>query len=258
LPGHLRALVAAQCACWLGVPLTSHQGTIGVLALRSYSGDVPYTEQDQELLQFVSAQIATAVERKQLHEQLKYTARYDELTNLPNRRLLFDRLDTALARSRRNQGRMALLYVDLDRFKQVNDTFGHAAGDALLRGVAERLTRCVRDVDTVARIGGDEFVVLLENIQEPDHAAIVADRIRAELHQPVNFAERRLCATPSIGIALYPEHGDETQQLLRHADEAMYTAKKAATGTGKRASDRALPVTAAAVSRYKRRETDAS
>lgn len=257
LPEHLRALVGTQRACWLGVPLNSHQGTIGALALRSHSGDTHYTEKDQALLQFVSAQIATAVERKQLHEQLKYTARYDELTNLPNRRLLFDRLDTALARTRRNQGRMALLYADLDQFKAVNDTFGHAAGDALLRGVAERLARCVRDVDTVARIGGDEFVVLLENIQVSSHAAVVADRIRAALHQPLIFNERKLCITPSIGIALYPEHGDEAQQLLRHADEAMYAAKKAATGVGRRASDRAVPVmTPAAGSRYRRRESD--
>jgi diguanylate cyclase (GGDEF)-like protein/PAS domain S-box-containing protein len=226
LPEHLRAVVATNSLCWLGVPLNSHKGTTGALVLKSYSGGARYTEKDKELLQFVSTQVATAIERKQLHARLQYTAQYDELTDLPNRGLLYDRLETALARTRRQQGRMSLLYLDLDKFKQINDSFGHAAGDLLLQEVANRLKQCVRDTDTVARIGGDEFVVLLEGIQLPEHASVVAEKIRNALNQPINIDGHRLRIMPSIGIAHYPDHGDGVQQLLNHADEAMYFAKK--------------------------------
>ncbi|MBI3145117.1 MAG: diguanylate cyclase [Pseudogulbenkiania sp.] len=226
LPEHLRVTVGRNSLCWLGVPLNSHKGTIGALVLKSYSGGIRYTEKDKELLQFVSTQVATAIERQQLHARLQCMAQYDELTNLPNRGLLHDRLRIALARARREQGRLSLLYLDLDKFKQVNDTFGHAAGDRLLREVANRLKQCVREADTVARIGGDEFVVLLESIQLPEHAALVAEKIRRALNQPLNIDGHSLRTLTSIGIALYPEHGDEEQQLLKHADEAMYFAKK--------------------------------
>jgi diguanylate cyclase (GGDEF)-like protein/PAS domain S-box-containing protein len=226
LPEHLRVIVDRDSLCWLGVPLNSHKGTIGALVLKSYSGGARYTDKDKELLQFVSTQVATAIERQQLHARLQYMAQYDVLTNLPNRGLLHDRLKTALARVRREQGRLSLLYLDLDKFKQVNDTFGHTAGDLLLQEVANRLKQCVREADTVARIGGDEFVVLLESIQSPEHAALVAEKIRSALDQPLNIDGHSLRILPSIGIALYPEHGDGVQQLLKHADEAMYVAKK--------------------------------
>jgi diguanylate cyclase (GGDEF)-like protein/PAS domain S-box-containing protein len=226
LPEHLRAVVDTDSLCWLGVPLNSHKGTIGVLVLKSYSGGARYTEKDMELLQFVSTQIATAIERKQMHARMQYTAQYDELTDLPNRGLLYDRLETALARTRRQQGRMSLLYLDLDKFKQVNDSFGHAAGDLLLQEVANRLKQCTRDADTVARIGGDEFVVVLESIQLPEHASVVAEKIRNALSRPINIDGHRVRIMPSIGIALYPDHGDGARQLLKHADEAMYFAKK--------------------------------
>ena len=121
---------------------------------------------------------------------------------------------------------MSVLYLDLNSFKQVNDSLGHAAGDELLREVANRLKRCLRDLDTVARMGGDEFVVLLENIHLPEHASNVAQKIRSAISQPIKIEGRSLCILPSIGIALYPDHGDEAQQLLRHADEAMYFEKK--------------------------------
>ncbi|WP_137886646.1 diguanylate cyclase domain-containing protein [Pseudomonas sp. 2FE] len=226
LPEHLRAVGGRNSLCWLGVPLNSHKGTIGALMVKSYSGGARYTEKDKELLQFVSTQVAAAIERKQLHARLQYMAQYDQLTNLPNRALLHDRLRTALARARREQGRLSLLYLDLDKFKQVNDTFGHAAGDRLLQEVANRLKQCVREADTVARIGGDEFVVLLESIQVPEHASIVAEKIRSALNQPLDMEGHSLHILPSIGVALYPEHGDEEKQLLKHADEAMYFAKK--------------------------------
>jgi len=209
----------------LGVPLSSQNGTIGALLVKS-SGGERYTEYDRELLQFVSAQVAAAIERKQLQARLEYMARYDQLTRLPNRGFLQERLKDALARARRECGHLALLYVDLDKFKQVNDSFGHAVGDLLLQEVARRLQQCVRETDTVARIGGDEFVILLEHLQQPEHANRVADKIRSLLGEPVPWEGCDLSIVPSIGIALYPENGEEAQQLFKHADEAMYGVKR--------------------------------
>ena len=226
LPEELRSVNASNMMCWLVVPLNSHKGTIGALILKSNSDGARYTEKDKELLQFVSTQVATAIERKQLHTRLKHMAQYDGLTGLPNRGLLYDRLKMALARTRREQGQMSLLYLDLNNFKQVNDTLGHVAGDELLQVIANRLQQCVRDLDTVARMGGDEFVVLLENIELPGHASNVAKKIRSAISQPIQIEGRSLCILPSIGIALYPDHGEEAHQLLRHADEAMYLEKK--------------------------------
>jgi PAS domain S-box/diguanylate cyclase (GGDEF) domain len=226
LPRELRAVNDSNVVCWLIVPLNSHKGTIGALVLKGNSDGAHYTEKDKELLQFVSTQVATAIERKQLHARLKRMAQYDGLTGLPNRGLLYDRLKMALARTRREQGQMSLLYLDLNNFKQVNDSLGHVAGDELLQEVANRLKRCVRQLDTVARMGGDEFVVLLENIELPEHASNVAKKIRSAISQPIKLEGRSLCIMPSIGIALYPDHGEEAQQLLRYADEAMYFEKK--------------------------------
>jgi diguanylate cyclase (GGDEF)-like protein/PAS domain S-box-containing protein len=221
------ALVAGQDSpCWLGVPLNSKNGTIGALIVKSLPGGERYTEQDKELLQYVCAQVATAIERQQLHARLKRMAQYDQLTQLPNRGLLKDRLKAALAAARDTSGNMALLYVDLDRFKQVNDTFGHAVGDMLLQTVASRLKGCVRDTDTVARIGGDEFVVLLYSVHAAEDADIVAGKIRQVLVQPMRLDGHNLYIEPSIGVARYPEHGSEEQQLFRHADQAMYAAKR--------------------------------
>ncbi len=211
----------------LGVPLNSQNGTIGALLVKS-SGGERYTEHDLELLQFVSAQVAAAIERKQLHARLEYMARYDQLTHLPNRAFLQERLKAALVRARRDGGLLALLYVDLDKFKQVNDNFGHAVGDLLLQEVARRLQLCVRETDTVARIGGDEFVILLEYLQQPEHASRVADKVRHLLGEPVPWEAFDLSIVASIGIALYPENGEEAQQLFKHADEAMYGVKRGA------------------------------
>ncbi len=197
-----------------------------MLVLKSYLGGMRYSERDMELLQFVSTQIATAIERQQMRTRLQHMAQYDQLTDLPNRGLLHDRLKTALARARREEGRLSVLYLDLNDFKHVNDRFGHAAGDLLLQEVARRLKQCVRQSDTVARIGGDEFVVLLECIQLPEHAMMVAEKIRSAFQAPLHIEGHSVNVLPSIGIALYPEHGDEEQQLLKHADEAMYAEKK--------------------------------
>jgi diguanylate cyclase (GGDEF)-like protein/PAS domain S-box-containing protein len=212
---------------WLGVPLIASKGCIGALVVQSYSGAMRYTVKDIELLQFVSTQVAAAIERKQMEARLQHIARHDQLTELPNRELVHDRLQIALALARREQTRLALLYLDLDMFKPINDTFGHAIGDLLLQEVARRLQQCVRESDTVGRVGGDEFLVLLSHIHLLEHATQVAEKILLALTQPFHLVGNQLSISPSIGIALYPDHGDHYLQLIRCADEAMYGAKKA-------------------------------
>jgi len=208
--------------CWLGVPLKSHRGIIGVLMVKSYPGGVRYNEQDQELLQFVSTQIATAVERQQMQARLQHMAQYDQLTDLPNRGLLYERLKAALSAARRDQGQLSLLYIDLDKFKQVNDTLGHGMGDLLLQETAVRLMSCVRESDTVARVGGDEFVILLQGMMVPE---VVAEKISDAFNSPFILKGHSLTIAPSIGIALYPQHGTDERQLLEYADKAMYSDK---------------------------------
>jgi diguanylate cyclase (GGDEF)-like protein/PAS domain S-box-containing protein len=209
---------------WLFMPLITQQVPIGALVLKAHPG-ATYTTKDKELLNFVSAQIATAIERGQLKAELLRAAQYDELTGLPNRRLFHDRLERALARSRRKHVSMALLYIDIDDFKNVNDTLGHAAGDVLLQEIARRLECCVRNTDTVSRLGGDEFVVILEEVHGSEDATNVASKIHNTLAQPFDLDGTTLRTRASIGLALCPEHGSEADQLLRHADSGMYTSK---------------------------------
>ncbi|MEX2517138.1 MAG: diguanylate cyclase [Gammaproteobacteria bacterium] len=209
----------------LGVPLSMNNTTLGALIMQHSSQAMSYSDKDKEFLQFVSTQIATAVERKKLQTQMRYMALHDVLTGLPNRVLFQDRLRLALARARRETALLAVLYLDLDKFKQVNDDFGHAVGDALLQESAQRLRDCLREVDTVARIGGDEFVILLENINRHEDIERVVSKIQAAFMLEFAVENRVLKIAPSIGIAVYPQDGDDDQQLLRHADDAMYAAK---------------------------------
>ena len=215
---------------WLGVPLTTQNGVIGALVVKSARGEERYTEQHKDLLQYVSTQVAAAIERKQLHARLQYLAQYDALTHLPNRELLYDRLNRALVHAKREHECMAVLYVDLDHFKLVNDSYGHAVGDGLLQQIACRLKDCVRESDTVARMSGDEFVLILEKLALPEHALIVAEKLRLNLSQPVVIDGHTLNVSPSIGIAVYPEHGEQAQQLLNYADTAMYRVKRSSRG----------------------------
>lgn len=210
----------------LGIPLKTKQSVIGALIVRSSLAEPGYSQQELELLQFVSTQIATAIERKQAELSLQHSAGHDPLTDLPNRELFHDRLQSALRLAERNKTPLTLLYLDLDRFKQINDTLGHHIGDLLLQEAARRLCKCVRRSDTVGRIGGDEFLVLLNNIKLPEHALLVAEKICADLNQPFDLAGQWLHITPSIGIARYPEHGNDYKRLILFADEAMYDAKK--------------------------------
>jgi len=158
-------------------------------------------------------------------QKLAYAAHHDALTGLPNRVLLESRLIQALALARRHNCEAAILFLDLDAFKLVNDTFGHAVGDRLLESVARLLQQCVRSSDTVSRFGGDEFVVLLSELSGPDDAVVFAKRILSALQVPHSIDHHSLMVTASIGIALYPHDGIDPQRLLRNADDAMFQAK---------------------------------
>lgn len=231
LNGNMASLaeVDAGAFCWQCVPLYASQGTVGALLLKSHAERLRYSEKHLDLLQFVATQVVTAIERQRLYARLLYMAQYDELTGLPNRAVLHDRLKVALAKGKRSGERVCVIFLDLNKFKQVNDSHGHAVGDLLLQEVAARLKQSVRDGDTVARIGGDEFVVLLESLERAETALLVVDKIRLALSQPMDLESCNLNILPSIGIAHYPEHGNDAAQLLKHADEAMYADKNSAT-----------------------------
>jgi diguanylate cyclase (GGDEF)-like protein len=163
---------------------------------------------------------------KQTQSKLEQLASFDTLTGLPNRRLLQDRLEQALLRSTRNRVSMALMFIDLDGFKEVNDTLGHDVGDLLLREVALRLADCARASDTIGRFGGDEFLIVLEDAVLPEDAAAVGARIVAALVAPFHLNGQVVCTAASIGIALAPADGATATILLKNADMAMYEAKR--------------------------------
>ena len=165
-------------------------------------------------------------ERKDVEEHMSHMAQYDSLTHLPNRALFNDRLQQAIAAAQRHKEHLALMFLDLDKFKPVNDTYGHGVGDLLLKEVAQRIQNCLRDSDTAARLGGDEFVVLLPTIEAQQDAGKVGEKILHALNQPFELAGHSLQISSSIGIAVYPEHGKDENLLIKSADIAMYHAKK--------------------------------
>ncbi len=165
-------------------------------------------------------------EHRQAEQEVKKLAYYDTLTGLPNRTLFQDRLGQALAHARRNNSKVEVLFLDLDRFKGINDTLGHAIGDEFLKIIAQRLKECMRRGDTVARLGGDEFVIVLSSYSGDQDGATFAERVLETLAQPVKLAGGELCSTASIGISIYPIDGQDIDTLLRNADIAMYAAKE--------------------------------
>lgn len=158
-------------------------------------------------------------------QETLFKAQHDPLTGLPNRLLLTERLTQAMSFARRRGTLLALLYLDVDRFKQINDSLGHAVGDQLLCSMAQRMTGCVRDSDTVSRHGGDEFVVLLPEVAHRDDATVCAQNLLATLRRPYPIEKLVLRVTVSIGIGVYPTDGADTEAVLRHADRAMFNAK---------------------------------
>jgi diguanylate cyclase (GGDEF)-like protein len=165
--------------------------------------------------------------RKEADEIILHRANFDGLTDLPNRALFDDRLISALAVARRHRRNFALLYIDIDWFKSVNDTFGHAAGDKLLAEAAKRMEKCVRDADTMARLGGDEFALILSDLNESGETEEVARRINDVLAEPFELPEGRAHVSGSVGIAIFPGDGADELLLKKAADQALYAAKAA-------------------------------
>jgi diguanylate cyclase (GGDEF)-like protein len=219
--------VGAASLDWLGVPLKkSGEVTFGVLGVQTYTEKIRYGEREKEVLTFVSQHIAAAMERKQAEETIRHQAYHDALTHLPNRMLFQDRFAQALARAHRNEEMLAMLFLDLDRFKTINDTLGHAAGDRLLQQVADRLNHSLREGDTVARLGGDEFMVMLTGFRQVEDVAKVARKLLRIMRPPFFIDGNELHITTSIGISLYPYDGENAETLAKNADIALYRAKE--------------------------------
>lgn len=181
---------------------------------------------DQGEISNYIALFSDITERKASFDRIQHLAHYDALTHLPNRALLNDHIELAIAGAKRNQTSFAIVFIDLDRFKVINDTMGHHVGDTLLQAVAERLQKCVRESDTVARLGGDEFVILLNNINEREDAALVAQKVIGLIAKPFMLGTYQANIGASVGISIYPAHGADKFTLLKHADAAMYLAKE--------------------------------
>ncbi len=173
------------------------------------------------------ASVRDISERRLAEAHIRHLAHYDVLTNLPNRRLLMERINVTLSQAKRYNRQFAVLFLDLDGFKAINDTQGHAAGDELLVNISSRLLKCMREGDTVSRLGGDEFIVLLGEIKRIEDASVIAEKIIHTVKQPIMIGGQNNCVTTSIGIAVYPFDGGEAEILMKKADIALYAAKEA-------------------------------
>ena len=222
-PDRSRRDQAGHPACTVAVtPATGRSGMLAVYGC----GPNGFGADEMAFLESVASILASALSRRNVEEELRHQAVHDRLTDLPNRALLKDRLETALARLSRRSGRVAVLFVDLDNFKLINDSLGHTLGDSVVAAVAERLRGAVRHPDTVARFGGDEFVIVIES-DEPSSIEHLADRIRRAIAAPMTVADRTITVTASIGFASTAERSTSADSLLADADMAMYEAKAA-------------------------------
>jgi diguanylate cyclase (GGDEF)-like protein/PAS domain S-box-containing protein len=212
-------------ASGLYVAVHGERGLFGVLCVFARQANA-FAPEDMRFFEAIGASLSTAIRRLQAEERLAHLAQFDGLSGLPNRALLADRLDQAIAQARRREGHVGVLFVDLDRMKLVNDSLGHHLGDTLIRQVAQRLQGCVRAGDTVGRISGDEFAVVLAELGQPDDAAIVALKILENLAAAFDLDGNETFVTASIGIAAFAQDGEDASTLLRNADMAMYRAKE--------------------------------
>jgi len=224
VPDYLERAREQRMACAFVQRIVWQDEVCGVLVMGFRSGMRASAEQ-RERAREISDRVAVAVSSAWRDEQLYQQAHYDSLTRLPNRLLFKDRLEREAARSERNPVPFAVLFVDLDHFKNVNDSFGHSAGDAVLREAAARIANCVRSSDTVSRFGGDEFAVLVTGLHHPQEAWLISETIVEALSAPFEAAGHTCFLSASVGIALYPEDGDSAEDLLKAADTAMYRAK---------------------------------
>ncbi len=213
------------CTSW---PIfgTNGKKVLGTLALYFREAVGP-TARDLQLLGICARLAGIAMESRASEERIRYLAHYDGLTSLPNRFLFKEYLDLALRTAQRHANKFAVLFLDLDKFKEINDTLGHDAGDQVLREIAKRMRNCVRHTDKIARMGGDEFYVLIEELSDGRHAAEVAQKLLDETARPVVVGDEECRLSVSIGIAIYPNDGKDGVALLKNADSAMYRAKDA-------------------------------
>jgi len=212
-------------ACW-SMPIPSNEA--GVLGSFAIYHDQPCrpSARDLDFLSMSTRLAAVAIEHRLLTDQLSHQAHHDALTGLPNRLLFQDRLSQALAQAERKKQQVAVLYMDLDRFKNINDMLGHSSGDALLREAASRLQGCIRKTDTLARLGGDEFTVVLSELNDPQDAMRVATNLIEAMRAPFQMDRHELFVTVSLGISIYPDDGGDGETLMANADAAMYRAKE--------------------------------
>jgi diguanylate cyclase (GGDEF)-like protein len=218
------ALAHGLADCWSQEVLSSVGNQIGCVDVY-LNKHTPMGEAQSVLLEGVAQLAGIVIQHREMYEQLAFQATRDPLTELPNRRLFQDRLEQAIIRAHRDREKVAVLLVDLDRFKQVNDLLGHRVGDALLREVAQRIGGCLRKSDTLSRMGGDEFTVLLNSVESVDGAEKVLQRIADALQAPLTILDQKITVSASIGLSVYPDHGEDPATLLRNADLAMYHAK---------------------------------
>lgn len=220
--------VAAQYdlrACW-STPIFSRQGRVlGTFAMYYREVRSP-GDLERYLLDIATHLAGIAIERDRAEERVRHMAQHDALTGLPNRLLLRDRVNQCISQAARNRRQVAVMFIDLDQFKDINDSLGHQVGDQLLRSVARRLQRCIRQGDTVARLGGDEFVVSLSELNDTNEAMMVAGKILQTLRRTFVVDRHELHVTGSVGISLYPTNGEDAESLMRAADAAMYHAKE--------------------------------
>ena len=218
--------VGQNCFNWLGVPLKLANGkTIGMICVQNYTDDYIYTEEDMKILQYSSDQIAMAIKRKVDDIKIHKQAHYDDLTGLTNKALFHDRLDQAIHNAERKDEVLAILFIDLDNFKYVNDSMGHSIGDKLLKIIGNKLIESTRKSDTVSRWGGDEFTILLPNIKRLSGLYKLCDRILNTHLNNIIIEGQELHITASIGIALFPQDGTTPDVLIKNADAAMYKSK---------------------------------
>jgi diguanylate cyclase (GGDEF)-like protein/PAS domain S-box-containing protein len=216
---------SAPRGAWLGVPLDRHGRAFGVVSVAE-PDPAALGEADRDTLASLAQAIGVALERKQAEARIHYLAYYDGLTGLPNRHLLLDRMQLAIAQAARDRNHIAVLFLGLDGFKAINDSLGHSVGDLVLKEAAARLDRHVRKGDTLARIGGDEFVVVIRALRNPPDAAKVAQTLQGSLRDPVVVGTRELFVTASVGISVFPDDGMDAETMLKNADTALDRAKK--------------------------------
>ncbi|HEB82430.1 MAG TPA: EAL domain-containing protein [Gammaproteobacteria bacterium] len=214
---------------YVGIPLFDSQRKPLGLMFSMFRRPVENREFNESVMRIFAARTEAEIERTRTEERIKHMAYYDSLTGLPNRAFLQDRLQLAIAGARRTQKRLAVVMMDLDNFKKINDSLGHPVGDAMLIEVAQRLQQCVRREDTVARLGGDEFVILQSGFDSREsainHITAMAEQLHRSLKEHYRISEHMLMVTCSCGVAIYPEDGEMAETLIKHADTALYKAK---------------------------------